>query len=105
MFACKVMRRAAPCAGDAREKDTSLNITRQADAAGRRCRVPWVVLPCRLIFYGVQERQGPKDVVLKTLSTIAAAQLAVLPFSGQSAGILTVLPADLSNVYIILLYL
>ncbi len=32
----------------------------------------------------VQERQGPKDIVLKTLSAIAAAQLAVLPFSGQS---------------------
>ncbi len=31
----------------------------------------------------VQERQGPKDIVLKTLSAIAAAQLAVLPFSGQ----------------------
>ena len=31
----------------------------------------------------MQERQGPKDIVLKTLSAIAAAQLALVPFSGQ----------------------
>jgi len=39
------------------------------------------------VFASAQERQGPKDVVLKTLSAIAAAQLAVLPFSGAAVAV------------------
>ncbi|CAL5220903.1 g2998 [Coccomyxa viridis] len=53
---------------------TGISANRRASRPARAVRV----------FASSQERQGPKDIVLKTLSAIAAAQLAVLPFSGPA---------------------